>query len=145
MAGRRRKNNWNYKVLGTTGERVPCLRSTRDRRDEAISVVDKMSDETGVMKFDVTPLLQAEEGIFEEISDFLEENRLPEAFGIDEIDENVGEIKELRKEFKRVHRQLKSHLENYGTELKENYDDHCKKITDYITRQKRNRKLVQII
>ena len=49
---------------------------------------------------------------------FFDENLLDEALSIREIDNNLSEVKELRRVFKRIHRQM----ENSGDDCEEKYE-----------------------
>ena len=102
--------HWDYKKLNSTGERVVVERNTN--REEAVTEA-RMADDDEV---DNTALKQTEEGCKEALSDFFEENKLAEAYNLEEIDNNVVELKDLRTEYKRVHRQLKVVTPEYDTD-----------------------------
>ena len=137
MATNRRACDIDYSILHKTGKKVPISRSTS--RNEA-AVTDIMTESND--KQASTHILQTEESCEEAISDFFEENSLADAYTLEEINSNVIEIKNLRTEYKRLHRQLKPLVEEYDTNMKPKYDEICEKITNYIKDskiEKRNR------
>ena len=71
---------------------------------------------------------------------FFAENKLPDACSQEEIDENVSEIKDLRKNYKRVHRGLKEIATDYNAEFKPKYDKVCQRMSDYIIEAKVEKK-----
>ena len=75
-------------------------------------------------------LLENEEELQDEISDFLSEN------SIEEINENIAEIKDLSKVFKRVHRQMKFAFENYEDVPKIRLEICLENITEYLANAK---------
>ena len=128
MARRRNTVSLDYSTFHKTGQKIPISRSTN--RNEALTEEDKMTEAAATEAR--ACLLQAEEGCDEAISDFFDENSLAEAYSFEEIDSNVVEIKNLRTEYKRLHRQLKSVIDDYETSMKPKYDEICEKITKYI-------------
>ena len=131
MAGVRKKVHVDYKKLNSTGERVVVERNSN--RVEAVTD-QRMDGEEG--RDNNAAILQTEEGCKEALSDFFEENKLADAYDLDEIDTNVAELKELRIEYKRVHRQLKVEIPDYDRDLKPGYDEWCLKISEYIKNAK---------
>ena len=87
-----------------------------------------------------TYLLLDLEGCEETLCDFFTENVLSEAHSLAEIDSNVVELKNLRTEYKRVHRQLKPLIEDYDTSTKPAYDATCEKISAYVIDAKAEKK-----
>ena len=81
-------------------------------------------------------LLENDEELQDEIPEFLSENLVADAPSIEEIDENIAEIKDLRKVFKRVHRQMKFAFENYEGEHKIRLENYLEKITEYLANAK---------
>ena len=131
MAGVRKKVHLDYKRLGSTGGRVVVERNSN--RVEAVTE-ERMDGENGTDNN--AAILQTEEGCKEALSDFFEENKLADAYNLEEIDNNVAELKELRIEYKRVHRQLKVVITEYDRDLKPAYDELCLKISEYIKNAK---------
>ena len=129
--GRSKRNlrSWDYNILHKTGKRVSKFRG--DTEKEGGLSEDKMA-ETGVGEpCNTESLVQNEIEIYEEINEFFEENLLDEALSIPEIDNNLFEVKELRRIFKRVHRQMK----NIGDDYEKNYEnklDELMKIWKYL-------------
>ena len=120
-----------------TGDRIPIIRN--ESRIDAETTEDDMTE--AAVTNNVTYLIQAEEVCDEAISDFFAENVLTDAYSFEEIDSNVVEIKDLRTEYKRLHRQLKVAVEDYETGgLKPKYDEICQKVTDYIKNAKLEKK-----
>ena len=125
--GGRKKIHLDYRVLNSTGERVPVERN-RNRVEAVINTTMSCEDEGDSS----AALLQAEEGCKEALVDFFEENLLTDAYDLDEIDSYVTEVKELRTEYKRLHRQLKVCIPEYDRKMKPEYDAQCQKMSEYI-------------
>ena len=58
-------------------------------------------------------LIASEEEIYEEIGEFLEENVPEDSASIEDINDALNDVKDLRRIFKRAHRQMKW-VDNYN-------------------------------
>ena len=130
---RRSKTSWDYKILDRTGRKVPKLRNSDQN---GASSGEEMSKTVELDPVHLKSLVHNEEEFFEEITEFLEENKSEDALNIEDIDENVLEIKELRKVFKRVHREMKTDIAEYENKLKPRLDEQLANISDYLANAK---------
>ena len=147
MASGRRKRSldWNYKVLHNSGERILITRdsSTKGAMDGGNgdgNLESKVSVAAEMNQMSMDFLINNEEELFEEIDVFFDENKVAEALSIEEIDQNLAEVKELRRGFKRAHRELKSKLNDYDVQYKGRNEERCDAITRYIMEAKEEKR-----
>ena len=131
--------SWDYRILHSTGDKVPKIRKNWGKEGES-SNNSKMAEDKTTLSENVKNLLENEEEIQDEISEFLSENQAADALSVEEIDENISEIKDLRKVFKRVHRQMKYVFENYENEHKIRLENNLERITYYLANAKIEKK-----
>ena len=126
----RRAADLDYSILHKTGEKVLKTRSVVD-------IENNMATTDADTK---TYLLLDLEGCEEAICDFFTEIFLSEAHSLAKIDSNVVELKNLRTEYKRIHRQLKPLIEDYDTSTKPTYDATCENISANVIDDKAEKK-----
>ena len=153
---RRRNCDWDYKELNRSGKKIPIFRDpptkpnmSDDDAEKKINADPQMDEKTDEVKASVANemsqqnldyIVNNEEDCYDEICTFFEENKVKEAISLDEIDSSVAEIKDLRRVFKRAHRELKSKLSDYDRLYKMKNDKCCTEITEYIKKAKEEKK-----
>ena len=91
-----------------------------------------MSETKEILSPDTKSITNSEIEYYEEIDEFLKENLLRDAFSIEDINNNLSEIKELRRVYKRIHREIKYVLTEYNENFEARLVNHLEKISDYI-------------
>ena len=150
---RRREVDWDYNKLHRTGKRVPKTRNIT--KEDNMSEDGNESDGDVKVKGDqvveasiggtlntlnLRNLTNNEAEFYEEITEFFDENKVAEALRIEEIDDMSSEIKNLRRAFRRAHRELKDSLTDYDTRYGKRFEEQCKAITEYIAGAKKEKK-----
>ena len=107
----------NYKQLHETGEKVY-----------------KLSDETSDKTLNMDNLIAEIETLSLDINDFIEENQISnDIWLIDDIQNLVDKISDLRSVFRNKHKLLKQLCTNYDEDHLKSYDDKLTQIKEFIT------------
>ena len=123
---------FDYKTYGETGRKIQLREENSDNREKLQESMANVEDHSKIV-------ITNEEEIYEEIDEFLVENAPGEAASIDDINDALNDIKELRRIFKRAHREMKW-VDEYDAQYKPRLDEQLKKITDYLVSAKSEKK-----
>ena len=145
---RKDKFRFDYRIYHRIGKKTakgkePIKLKKESKMDEESKMNEEKQKSTKTIEIDpahIKNVIQSEEEFFEEIEEFLMENVPSDAVNIEEIDEYISEIKELRRVFKRVHREMRTDIPEYNNVFALRLDSHINKMAEFIIEAKNEKK-----